>query len=644
MQFLRNTSIQRKQMLAIMLTSTAAVLLTCFGFAAYKAIAFRRELVENLTILAEVIGENSSGALDFNDSQAAEQMLSALRVEPNIAAACLYSKDGQVFAVYRRADLQEGFSPPRVEGDGHRFDANDLVLFRRIVQKGDTVGTVYLQSDLREMSQAFRESIGLVLAVLCASLLAALFLSSRLQQWLSKPILDLTRTARAVAVQKNYSLRAVKQSKDELGTLTDDFNEMLAQIQERETALRAANELLEQRVEERTRELEGSLSVLHAAIESTVGGILVVDRQGRVVTYNRKFAKMWQIPEDVLSSGKDKELLAAVQQQLRDPEEFLDKVRELYANPTAESLDTIDFKDGRVFERNSMPQYIRNEVVGRVWNFRDVTEQRRAEEALHESQSLYHSLVEQMPTGVFRKDAGGRFVFVNSWFCRLKGMEASKFLGRTPRELAAYELSKQGTTSSEATRIQTLAGRNVDHHTEIMQTGKQIVLEEQSTGVDGQPLHLHVVKSPVFGHNGKILGTQGVLLDVTQAKQAEAELKYERDLLKSLLDAIPDSIYFKDLQSRFVRLSRSKVERMFTYSLNQYRASHPDDDPRNLPLHLTGLEPYTEYLMGKTDFDFNTESEARVMYDEEQEIIRTGKPLLGKLHVRCTGMARWVGT
>jgi PAS domain S-box-containing protein len=391
MRFAQTLSIQRKQMLVIMLTSTIALLLACMGFVAYEVIVFRQTMTQHLATLARIIGDNTSGALDFNDPKAAQDILSALRAEPNITAACIYTKDSQRFATYRRADVITDFSPLKMEADGHRFADGSLIVSHNITQKGDPVGSIYLQSDLRDLPVRLRKYISIVGIVLCACTLAALLLSSRLQRLLSEPILRLAKTARAVAVEKNYALRAVKQSEDELGRLTDDFNEMLAQIQQRDTALQAANENLEKRVAERTRELEGSLSLLHATLESTVDGILVVDRAGRVVTYNRKFASMWAIPEAVLASGDSEQMMAAVLDQLSNSEEFLRRVRERQARLDADGFDLVNFKDGRVFEQYVQPQHIRDEIVGRVWNFRDITERKRAEVKL---ENLHRQLVD----------------------------------------------------------------------------------------------------------------------------------------------------------------------------------------------------------------------------------------------------------
>ena len=125
-----------------------------------------------------------------------------------------------------------------------------------------------------------------------------------------------------------------------------------------------------------------STSLLRATIESTADGLLVVDRAGRIVLYNERFREIWSIPPDVLADDIDDKAIVFVEKQLVDPRTFRARIVELYDAPETESTDRLEFLDGRVIERYSRPQYVEDQIIGRVWSFRDVTSQHQAERAL----------------------------------------------------------------------------------------------------------------------------------------------------------------------------------------------------------------------------------------------------------------------
>lgn len=176
-------------------------------------------------------------------------------------------------------------------------------------------------------------------------------------------------------------------------------------IKKAEGVLRRSNEELENRVRLRTAELQKANSLLQATMDSTLDGLLVVDLQRQVSGANRKFYEMWQIPD--LADRRDHDvLLAAAKDQLLAPEAFVGKVRELFADPERECLDTLEFKDGRTFERLSGPHVLNGEVVGRVCSFRDVTEQKRTEESLakqHRKLSTLSLTLSGEPSDIFER-------------------------------------------------------------------------------------------------------------------------------------------------------------------------------------------------------------------------------------------------
>lgn len=253
-------SIRRKQMLLLMLTSGVALLLACGAFLAYERFAFREGLTHKLESLAVILGTASTAALDFQDSKVGREVLAALHEEKHITRAVIFDRAGKEFAVYlRNAEDQRRIEAPG-KADRHEFSATHLCLYRSIILKGERIGTVFIESDLRELSDRLERYVGIVAAVLMASVLAALALSARLQRVIVGPIVGLAVAARKISTEKNYGIRVSVQSQDELGQLMAVFNEMLDQIQARDAALQTAHDNLELRVRERTAELQQEIA------------------------------------------------------------------------------------------------------------------------------------------------------------------------------------------------------------------------------------------------------------------------------------------------------------------------------------------------------------------------------------------------
>ncbi len=236
----RNKPIRRKLLIMIMIATASALALAGAGIVVFDSLLFRSYLRRDLTALARIIADNSTGALTFGDLKAATETLTTLRARPHVASACVFGKDGILFAHYSRHNAT--VCPAPGAGEDIRFTTSDVVVTQPILLSGGTVGTLVLVYDLDEIGERTQLFGGIVAAVLLASSLLALLLASKVRGVIEKPISTLVRAASSVSDTGDYSIRAQKISNDELGLLADRFNEMLAGIQSRDEDLKAERE------------------------------------------------------------------------------------------------------------------------------------------------------------------------------------------------------------------------------------------------------------------------------------------------------------------------------------------------------------------------------------------------------------------
>lgn len=271
MSKLQNMTIKQKLTAIIMFTSAVILLLAITVLVIWGQLEARRHLVEDLHSHADIIADNCKASLAFSDKEDAKQVLSALHNCDSIVFACIYDKQGRVFVECQCKDMTEKIRPPECQKTSHAFENGCLSLFKQIFLDGEIIGTVYLQDNMQLASSMLTRNVVVAVVTLLLVLAIAYFIASKLQKVVSGPILNLAEVAKNVSEKKDYSTRAIKQSNDEVGRLIDTFNEMLEQIQQRDSELVSAKEQLEIRVQERTAELSAANEQLKRFNKLAVG-------------------------------------------------------------------------------------------------------------------------------------------------------------------------------------------------------------------------------------------------------------------------------------------------------------------------------------------------------------------------------------
>ncbi|MBY0275694.1 PAS domain S-box protein [Candidatus Binatia bacterium] len=281
-------------------------------------------------------------------------------------------------------------------------------------------------------------------------------------------------------------------------------------------------------------DLQSTTEILHGVLDSTADGILVVDTQGRIVTHNRRFADMWQLPADVLAERDDARALEAALRLLADPEAFLAKVQMLYGQPEAESFDSFALIDGRTFERFSRPLRVGERVTGRVWSFRDVTAQRRSEEKLRASEAYFRALTEKSRDLVAIIDLDGMIRYASPSHEAVLGYRADALVGTNARSYVhPDDLPRVPALLSGTPAVIPSFEFRFRHH-----DGSWRTLETVGTNLSDRP-----------DINGLVLNSR----DVTARRRAELRT----EILLAIADDVAGHV---DLEEIFARVQRRAIE------------------------------------------------------------------------------------
>lgn len=241
--------IRRKLSWTILLISSFVLLVAATAIALYEVFDFRRALVRDMTVLADIVATNVSGALAFDDEAAARVALAALRSEEHVVAAALYNENGTPFADYVRAGTHS--FPKNATEIRAEFVPGGLLIVRPVSHDGRKLGMIYVRADLRRITDRIVVFSIIVLVILGVSVAVAALLTSWLQRPITEPILQLAETAKNISERKDFSMRAPMQTGGEIGTLTAAFNAMLQTIEERRSELLAVNAQLRSEIAER---------------------------------------------------------------------------------------------------------------------------------------------------------------------------------------------------------------------------------------------------------------------------------------------------------------------------------------------------------------------------------------------------------
>jgi PAS domain S-box-containing protein len=533
--FFRDASIRSKLMLIAFLATLGAMLFAMLVSAFLQWFLLRNELAKNVYAQASIVATNSTSALLFNDHEAAEQTLGALAVIDNIEFAELFDKTGNDFAVYvRSGSVMPPHHQPSVEGESNTYSTKYLEVVVPVVFKQERVGTIQVRSNLVPVYEGLILRMLVIMVDAAGALLVGMMMLFWLIPTITEPLLNLVGLMNTVSRDKNYTLRAELRGRDEVGTLAKGFNNMLEQIQTRDDELALHRERLEAQVEQRTAALKEANQLLEKELldhkmaelalhdseekfrtisNAAQDAVIMLDHLGNIAYWNPAAEKIFGYTREEALNHDLHNLLA--------PERFHAAYRKGIGHFIAtgegqvigKTLELAALRKGG--EEFSMEISLSAVKLGNQWNaigiIRDITERKRAEEAIRRQQKFTTQIIETIPMRVFWKDRDLRFLGCNTLFAKDAGLSRpDEMIGKTDFDMGWKDQAELYRADDQ---------RVMDSNT------PKLSYDEQQTSPEGSHLWLRTSKVPLHNEANETIGMLGVYENVTKYKLMGQKLR-----------------------------------------------------------------------------------------------------------------------
>lgn len=592
---LKNLPVRHKLTFIALVASAVALLLTLAGFVTHEVVMFRRDMVEDHSAVARMLADSTGSAVTFNDADAATQTLKAVAAYPHVLTAILYDRDGKVFATYRSNQAPSVQLPAAPTGAMHRWGANSFELYHPFAVAGEPVGTIYLHSELGEMRESLVTVALLSVGVLLVSGLAAYLMARWLQPLITGPVSHLAEVARTVAQERNYAVRATRQSADELGSLVDTFNAMLDQIQHHQSALREARDQLEARVLDRTRALLQEVSERRRseeALRESNQRFETVTRATTDVVWDYDIVTneiWWNENYQGLFGYSASDVPATIDgwQNCIHPEDAPAVMSGLHA--MLESDDTLWSSEYRylrsdgtyayIFDRGYILRNATGKAVRVIGAMQDISDRKRAEQEVVREKARLQLIFESVPVGIAVdriEPSGERSRILNDAHLRICG------LSREEAVIGAFQkISHPDDYARQAVFRRQLEAGEIDRFS----------MEKRYLCTDGRLVWVtYSVQRERYADGGwQDLST---IVDITDLKQAEEAVAHERARFKFIFESVPVGITWMirdDISTRVVNPAHAKITGVPAEQcreLERYRAATPPvDRARQSALH-----------------------------------------------------------